>query len=30
LQFGDAIETALGSFLSPFAGILSFVRLFGF
>jgi polysaccharide export outer membrane protein len=30
VQFGDAIETALGSFLSPFAGISSFVRLFGF
>lgn len=30
VQVGDAVGTVLGSFLSPFTGISSFVRLFGF
>jgi polysaccharide export outer membrane protein len=30
VQVGDVIGTVLGSFLSPFTGISSFIRLFGF
>ena len=30
VQAGDAIGTVLGSFLSPFTGVSSFIRLFGF
>lgn len=29
IQAGDAIGTVLGGFLSPFAGVSSFIRLFG-